>query len=318
MYSTLTSTNRPPEKIIPLLQSIQSQTIEPTHIFLVCDQEFTEESLQRYQKIIELKFPKTYFQKIIFITNLTHDFTPWKWVSYNRNFWIFKIKTKFLLSVDDDNIFEKDFVSNLIKISNTYHKKFKSDIVLIPTEYCRGRVRSRGYTKFRHRLWAQKPLNIDPNHPNSKMIAINDKKLYPIQFASSNCFFGPIEIFKQNQFDERMKFIYEDFDFFKRITNSWIPLFVVLDLNIDHQMRHKTKLEESYLEDEAGFWIYEKSKNRIIFVKNTATTLSKIIYFISWLRIHTIFLFIKILKYADKNKKKTLIIQLRKGISHSL
>jgi hypothetical protein len=80
---------------------------------------------------------------------------------------------------------------------------------------------------------------------------------------------------------------------------------VMLDLYIDHQMREKTPLDQTYIWTEVD--AYQKAKNRILLVKNNANFEQKISYFACGLWIHTIFLLQKIIRLAPSVRRKKLI-----------
>jgi GT2 family glycosyltransferase len=54
-------------------------------------------------------------------------------------------------------------------------------------------------------------------------------------------------IFKQNPFDEKFKFIYEDIDWSKRLTNKKIPIIIANNLKIYHMEREKNILEKIFI-----------------------------------------------------------------------
>jgi len=66
-----------------------------------------------------------------------------------------------------------------------------------------------------------------------------------------------------------MSFVYEDIDCLYRMTNSGVPLIVSKKVTINHMERDKTTLEKSFLATPES--AYQKSKNRIVFVKKNAS-----------------------------------------------
>lgn len=107
-----------------------------------------------------------------------------------------------------------------------------------------------------------------------------------------------------------MKFAFEDLD----LTHRWYRTkgdIVVSKNNLIHHMeRDKTKVEQSFIATPEG--VYEKTKNRILFVKNNAKRWQKIEFFGLGLWINTLWFFLFIV-VAGKQKVK-LIGALKRGI----
>jgi len=332
-YSIVIPTRRTAKQNLPLLQSISTQTFSPEKIFLILDKIHNKKSLQLFKKEIQKELPETIFTKIQFISNENSFFIPNKWVSYVRNYGFSLVNMPLLLSIDDDNIFNTNFCENFIKTRKTIKQKYKEEVILIPSEVYKWKTRSRGYKKFIHRLWIQKSIKIFDYKTKSnlkskiysiiykiqerKIINISWNKIFPIQFASSNCFFWPSKLFQSIPFDERMKFVYEDFDVTKRYSRAGHKIYVMLNNFTNHNMRKKTPLQDTYLSNTED--AYQKSRNRILFVKNSWSFLEKFDFFCCGLRIHTIFLFYKIIRFAPSSDKKplfkTVIKWIRDGLS---
>ena len=83
----------------------------------------------------------------------------------------------------------------------------------------------------------------------------------------ANSLYAPRHVFLQYRFDERMAFVYEDLDLTMRISRSGMPIYVLADVYIRHMERIKSSTEASFL---SARHIYEKSKNRILFVCSNA------------------------------------------------
>jgi hypothetical protein len=58
-----------------------------------------------------------------------------------RNYGILCVQTEYLLSVDDDNTFDADFIQSFFSSI----REIQKPSLLIPTEYHQGQIRSRGY-----------------------------------------------------------------------------------------------------------------------------------------------------------------------------
>jgi len=319
-YSIVIPTRRTAKQFLPLLKSISIQTFSPEKIIIVLDNKYDKDSFNLIKKEVKKEIPETVFAKIQFVSNANSFFVPNKWASYVRNYGFALVNTPYLMSIDDDNTFEADFTEKFIKTQKAIKQKYWEEVILIPSEIYEWRVRSRGYTKFIHRLWIQRWLKIfDTKTKNwiiSKIysviygfqkrdiIEIERNQLFPIKFSSANCFFWPSNVFQSVPFDERMKFVYEDFDVTRRYTRNWNKMYVILNNFTNHNMRKKTALQNTYLSTVED--AYQKSRNRILLVKNSSRSLEKFDYFCCWLRVHTIFLFYKIIRFAPFTEQKQL------------
>jgi len=78
--------------------------------------------------------------------------------------------------------------------------------------------------------------------------------------------------------------------------------------------RDKTKLEQSFIATEDG--VYQKAKNRILFVKNNANTWQKILFFGEGLWTNTLRFALFILLYAQQKGK--MLRALRRGTRDGL
>lgn len=123
----------------------------------------------------------------------------------------------------------------------------------------------------------------------------------------ANSLFGPREIFTQFPFDKRFGRCYEDIDFTYRVQQAWIPVIVLNKVEINHMERQKSKLEHYFLWDPVS--AYERSRNRILFVKKVANMRQKIQYFGFGLRAQTCGFFLYILLRWGKQR-----LQLRKAV----
>lgn len=311
MYSVIIPTNRPIEKILPTLFSLSMQSILADKIYLLIDKKIEnkqeKEQLQNYKDTLHKEL-WAFTKKILIISEIDTSFKPNLWVSYVRNYWFSLVDSPLVLAVDDDNVFDTDFCERLIKTRKSIKQNTNKSSVLIPTETNKWKIRSRGYRDFSYFLGIQKPRRI--NFFSKRKIKIFEQEsLCKIKFASSNCLFWATKIFQNIPFDERMEFIYEDMDLTQRITKAGYPIYVMLDLPIDHQMREKTKLESTYLANPQS--AYQKARNRIIMVRNSAEIEQKFIYFIFGLRSHTLFLFQKILRFAARRQRHWLFKAVR-------
>lgn len=294
-YSIVIPSRRFLVDILPTIESISKQTLKPKKVFIILDKSIDKDFLYKYKFELSQNFWEL-FSNIEIVSCVDYDFTPNNWVSYVRNFGFSLVNTDLVLSLDDDNVFEPEFCARLVSIVNLLEQK----TLLVPTEIHKNKVRSRGYSSFIYRLGKQKSLFFPKN-----CICLPDDKICPIQFSSSNCIFGSTKIFQQIKFDERFKFIYEDFDFTRRVTKSGFDMFVVRWLNINHNMRPKNILEDKYIANPDD--VFQKSQNRILFVKNTWSLFQKIQYFMFGLHIHSAFIVYNIIRFAPLKQKISLL-----------
>lgn len=93
-----------------------------------------------------------------------------------------------------------------------------------------------------------------------------------------------------------MPFVYEDFAMTASIYRAGIPILVAHSIVINHHMRQKTTLEDSYIASPPQ--AYQKAKNRMLFVQKLANPFQQSIYYIIGLHIHSLALIAKIIRYA--------------------
>ncbi len=312
MYSVIIPTNRPIEKIIPTLFALSIQVQPVDKIYLLLDikaSKWFEQLVREYKSEIQTQLGD-FAKKILIISELDTSFKANLGVSYVRNYGFSLVDSPLVLSIDDDNIVDTDFCARLIQTRKEIKKTTNKSAVLVPTEKHKWKIRSRGYRRFSYFLGIQRPVAINI-FSKRKIKYFAKEAVLPIQFSSSNCLFGATKTFQYVPFDERMEFIYEDMDLTQRITKAGYPMYVLLDLFINHEMRDKIPLEKSYLATPKD--VYQKSRNRSIMVKNSADVEHKIVYFLFGLWIHSVFIFQKIIRFAPKTQRKLLLRQLRKG-----
>lgn len=125
-----------------------------------------------------------------------------------------------------------------------------------------------------------------------------------------NSLFGKRSYFRELRFDERMKFVYEDLDLTHRWQRTIGDIVVSKHNKIYHMERDKTKAEQSFIATPEG--VYEKTKNRILFVKSNANRWQKILFFGVGLWINSLWFMVFILLCGKD--KTTLLSALRKGL----
>jgi glycosyltransferase involved in cell wall biosynthesis len=144
-YSVIIPTNRSIASLLPTLQSLQAQTISAKQIILVYDKILTQDDYDTIIQVIHQNLQAGMIERVICMTHLTHDFQPGKGVSYMRNKGIHFASADYILCIDDDNTIASDFVERLGNIASLAQEKYKRHSLLIPTEYHKNTLRSRGY-----------------------------------------------------------------------------------------------------------------------------------------------------------------------------
>lgn len=191
--------------------------------------------------------------------------TKWKNISKKRNLAISECKTNFLFLLDDDNrIYNKKFLSNLIKTYKNinYEKK-----IISPTIYWRNTktIQSAGI-KFCY-LFGK--------------VIVNKKikwEYWETKWMWWNSLFWETKIFKISQFDENIWFIREDIDYCYSLWEKWVKIFVS-KIWINHIEKDKNIAEKSFV---YGNIFKRKIRNRNIFVKKHWNIFEKIMYWTIW------------------------------------
>jgi hypothetical protein len=174
----------------------------------------------------------------------------------------------------------------------TLKQDYKQDIILSPMIMWRDteRVQSLWIKTFHFMLWWPEPV-IFAGWKNKIVRKFrflfglpsfykNTQDYFRVSTIGWNSLFWPKEYFVENQFDERMWFVYEDIDCLFRVTKKWIPLLVSKKTYICHMERDKTILEHSFLATPE--WARNKAKNRILFVKKNWSMSQKIWFWLVW------------------------------------
>jgi len=304
-YSVVIPTNRSIASVLPTLQSLQDQTFTPKEIIIVYDKILTQHDYDTMVHIIHQNIQTGLIDRIILITHLTHDFDPGKGVSYVRNTGIRYSTAGYLLLIDDDNTIASDFMQRMAEIclliQNTYH----TYPLCVPTEYHKQSIRSRGYRTFSYLFGLPIPYH------EERGFMIGKEYVGKIQFSSSNCLFGHKSIFVAHPFDESIPFIYEDFIMTADVHRAGIPVMILHSLIVNHHMRTKTILEQSYIN--TTIHAYRKAKNRIVFVRTLGNSFQKIVYFSIGLPLHTIALLLKVVRYSAGRQRRKLCAAILHG-----
>jgi len=284
---TITPTLWNLEKLKRLLKSLENQSIKPQTI-LILDKKINHQEKQEFLYFLTKIAPKL---NITFVNNLDFsNFKPWSWVSYVRNFGLDLVCKKstdngYLCLIDDDISLEnKDIFQNILK----YYEKEKNFFVFANVY--------NWYTKeFENAgiLWIS---------PWSLKVKINRFKKN-IKMCSSQFLFGPINLFKKFKYDEKFKFVYEDLDFSRSISQSWYKIYVLPEIKVYHWDYKKNPAEKSYVSN--PFLACQKWKNRILLVKKHFKWREKLIFYSIWWFIHTLRLTVLIIIWW-KDKLKSI------------
>ncbi len=279
-----------------LLTSIQNQTILPSIIYLILDKKITLTEKQEFLYFLNKNFSKL---NIIFVNNLDYDFQPQRGVSYVRNFGL-NLASKmwkdsdFIVFIDDDIFLEDNFIFK--KILNHYKKS--SEILIFPIVI---NWFTRNFENAGIKWISPFTLKLNFIKPKGEWWSI---KMCSLQFL-----FWPLKIFKNFKFDERFKFVYEDLDFTRSLTENWIKILGFSDIKVLHFDKKTKKVEKAYVSN--PFLAYQKWKNRILFAKKHFTLRQKIIFFSIGFWIHSLYLILLIL--LQWNKKWNSIKAFIKG-----
>ena len=202
--------------------------------------------------------------------------------------------------MDDDELFDDDYLAKNISEWERYRKLIKKDFVLTPTLMYRktGQVQNYGFSHFDY--WLSRPI---PLHLQ--------KAWDSIQMYSGNSLFAPAYIFQQNLFDEQLDFVYEDLDFTYRIHRAGYPLIVLRDLQIYHMERDKTKLEHAWVGNE--YAAYRKAKHRMIFVRTYGNFWNKIQFYSFGFLGQPLWLIMKVVIYGKHVQRWKIIKAIVRG-----
>lgn len=269
-----------------ILKSIDTQTKFPDKIIILIDKYIDNTEYGELKYVLQKDLNQIVVNRLHIVSNINTDFVPWKWVSYVRNYWISISDSEFVYLIDDDNKFEQNFFSKSVEIRDSIKKTIKKDFLLSPTIiYRQSRmIQSQWLSKFNFLL--------------SKVVLNNlgSSDWGVVKMIWGNSLFGPAFVFKKILFDERFEFVYEDLDFTYRVSRWWFAIVVSSRLKINHMERDKTKIERSFIWDNKS--IYQKSRNRILFVKKNWSLYERGQFFICWLWIQTFWFLILILLHG--------------------
>lgn len=299
-YSFVIPSNRPYHAIELLLLSIRDQTQTAKEIIIVRDYTSSIDEWRDYQSQIVKLFDQTDISVTIINIHNDSNFHVGKGASYVRNYGRKEVKTPYMIFVDDDNTFAKDFAEKLA----TQRKKHP-DAIIVPTQYqwqsdeIRANVVADGFSYWmcrpkritteeieRMKKWKNERLLSDSNS-----LSLNPSishSLILITLASSNCLSWPTKIFSQYPFDESIPFIYEDMIMTWQMSTHGVELFLDTDIPIYHHHGMRSRAANLYIDTPRK--AYYKGKHRILLIHTLGNIRQKILFWTIGIRGHTTWL----------------------------
>lgn len=257
----------------------------------------------------------------------------WGGVSSARNYGVQQAQWDMVLLGDDDIVLKKDTIEQFVHHYALLEKKYKKPLLLYPyLVYGQTKeLQSLWFLQYHFRCgwpepvvvgnWKQKVwrsgwaffkwiASFLAMTPPSGTMPRNDIWYIKTEMFWSQCLFGQKETFLNYPYDERMPFVYEDLDMTMRMTRAGVMLFAVLDIVVDHFEAHRTSLQKSYIASPSN--VYQKMRNRILFVRKNWTWREKIQFF--WLGLWFGFVWFAVNIIAMSNKKRESLYSLCRGL----
>lgn len=325
LVSIIIPTNKPFAIWKPLLHCIAQQTYPSLEVILCIDRVITSREFDTMSsQIHEILDPSWVIVSLITIYNTT--FVAGKWASYVRNYGAQVAQGAYIQYMDDDGIFEPDYIHSMLTRYELVSTALAKDCITSPTIMYRdtGQIQSQGFD----RVW-RGLCRPQPHHATdwkSKLVDhlwfhnIKTLSPHPDSFAVS-CIgamglFAPRELFQVIRFDEEFEFVYEDLDMTLRATRAWVPCIVHDDICIEHMEADKSLAQRSYAW--SARMTYYKARNRILFVQNNAPRRGKLIFYLWWLWLHTLWLAVMIIiVWSDRlGSCWSLVRGTRDGLTH--
>jgi len=305
-YSVVIPTNRPFEAISPLLYSLVTQTHIPNQIVVVYDVSSLPQ-IEQYTKDITYFF--SHYPSIIvaLVTELSWLFVAHQGASYVRNSGRALATNDFLLFVDDDNVLDSQVIEQLAEYWTDPSSR-QHDAIVVPVQYDgdSDSIRNAAATGFNYLLC----------RPKRVLSVLYPDRYQPLQFASSNCLFGPRYTFDRFPFDESVPFVYEDLLMTRQMSTHGVSLVYDTNTAVHHYHHHTSRLGELYIDTPVR--AYYKSKHRIVLVKHIWSIVNRFWFFVFGLRGHTVRLLVNIVRYAPINRRYRLIHGIAQGTRDGL
>lgn len=238
-------------------------------------------------------------------------------VSASRNHWTKIASQDTIIFMDDDITIPNGFVWDILDEYNGISREINKDIMLYPTvlRWDTDQIRSKWFVYFNRLLWRPVAYDATNNWKDKIRDKIGLKKIFgptywDIKLSNIICMVVSKKITNQVNFDEDMRFVYEDLDRTYRVYRSGYPIFISWKNFVRHYESQKTKLELAYINNAQN--IYNKVKHRIQFVLKNANKIQLIWYYIFWFWASNLWTMMMICAYSDK--KKIHIWALLRGI----
>lgn len=296
-----------------ILSCIALQSLQPQRIIFVVN--WFEWTILELQWAVSKDLSADLYKRVIRHIEPLSSKKSWN-ASFARNIWRSLTQSDYIYFIDDDNQFTPDFFARTVAEYLSQKHDYKTDIVYSPTIIRRHSqtIQSQWIKAYHFLAWRPEPVLFSwwKHKVVSKL-----RFLFPLPSLYKNTLdynrvatiwwnslFSSRKVFEQFPFDETMSFVYEDIDCMYRITKSWIPLIVSKKTSINHIEVDKNKLQQSFLGTAKA--AFQKSKNRIIFVKKNATLSQKIAFFCVWLPITSLMTILFIIVRGWSNRIRVL------------
>lgn len=286
-FDILIPTSGKKEILLPLLQSLAAQTLQPQRVVLLLHIEITQDAYTLWRDEITDWLEEEFSKKIEVISHLTHDYTPGRWRGHDRNILLAHAQAPYIRMIDHDNVCPPDMCAQTCLwyqgLQATYDLLVVSPTIMRADTW---EIQSQWITWFSFLL---------PQYTFGKI----ESDRQEVVMIGGNSLFGPAELFREFGFDERFGRCYEDIDMSYRMTHSGIAVLVLNTVYIEHREAYKSPLANLFLWTDLA--AYERARNRIWFVKKNATRWQKIQYFCCGLRLQTgWFLFVILRRWGEK------------------
>lgn len=308
-YSVVIPTNKSANDIQPLLSSLAEQTLPAQEIIIVWDFKASAPELEVYKIAVSIPFGplKNTSVKVIH-THTDKSFKPWQGVSYVRNYGRSKVKSKYTLFIDDDNIFDS---SDSIQKLFAYTKSYNTDkSIVAPVQY-----RSSWPLRPSLAQWFSFAL-MRPRRLSSRSIALA-RRYFRLAMASSNCLLGKTRLFERYPFDENIPFVYEDLILTSSMTRDGIILLADTSVRTIHEDDKRSRISKMYLNNPER--TYQKAKHRLLLLQALKpNSFQSLAYKALWLPGQTLYLAAHILLFAPKSDRAWLLQALKQGTKDGL
>lgn len=271
-YAVVIPSNRVFDSIKPLLTSLITQTWTPDQLVIVRDRYADKSEFDTYVISVKLLFAQLSKIKITIVHTLSDKkFVVWQGASYVRNVGRSKVKTPYMMFIDDDNVCPDDMCENLFGFVE--HQIHPENTVVAPLQYddTRSTIRPALATWFNFALCR-------PRRWWDAFLA-SSERYHKLLLASSNCLAWPTLLFEAYPFPEDVPFVYEDLIMTAQMSKWSVQILADSRATVIHHHAHRNKLAEMYANTPER--AYRKAKHRLILVYTLWNTWQKILFYIS-------------------------------------